>query len=127
MAKYDIIQDKYADDPWKVLVCCILLNQTSNVQVRPLIEDFFMKWPTPFSISREKREAISSFIRTTGFQNVKADRILKFSNQWITGERDPKNFVGVGEYGREAWRIFVDKDFNFSPKDKKLKMYIDSL
>ena len=127
MAKYDIIQDKYADDPWKVLVCCILLNQTSNVQVRPLIENFFMKWPTPFSIVNEKREVISNFIRTTGFQNIKADRILKFSNQWISGERDPKNFIGVGEYGREAWRIFVDKDFNFTPKDKKLKMYIDSL
>ena len=127
MAKYDIIQDKYADDPWKVLVCCILLNQTSNAQVRPLIENFFVKWPTPFSIAKEEREVISSFIRTTGFQNVKAERILKFSNQWVIGERDPKNFIGVGEYGREAWRIFVSKDFNFTPKDKKLRMYIDSL
>ena len=127
MARYDIIQEKYADDPWKVLVCCILLNQTSNTQVRPLIEDFFIKWPNPFYVSLEKKETISNFIRTTGFQNIKAGRILKFSKEWIEGGRDPKKFTGIGEYGREAWRIFVDRDTNFSPKDKKLKMYVDSL
>lgn len=127
MAKYDIIQEKYADDPWKVLICCILLNQTNNTQVRPLIEDFFIKWPNPFYVASEKKEVLSNFIRSTGFQNVKADRMIRFSNEWIKGERDPKKFTGVGEYGREAWRIFVDKDINFLPRDKKLRMYIDSL
>jgi methyl-CpG-binding domain protein 4 len=127
MAKYDIIQETYSNDPWKVLICCILLNQTNNKQVRPLIEEFFLKWPDPFSVSVERKESISDFIKSTGFQNVKAQRILGLSNEWLKGNRDPENLPGIGDYAREAWRIFIDNDVNFTPKDKKLKMYIDSL
>ncbi len=127
MAKYDIIQERYSDDPWKVLICCILLNQTNNKQVRPLIEDFFIKWPNHFSVIPEDKGVISNFIKPTGFQNIKADRIIKFSNEWAKGNRDPQNLPGIGDYGREAWRIFIDKNTSFIPRDKKLKMYIDSL
>lgn len=127
MAKYNIIQETYSDNPWKVLVCCILLNQTNNKQVRPLIEEFFLKWPDPFSIVTENKEDIAEFIKSTGFQNIKSDRIIKFSSEWLRGNRDPHNLPGIGDYGREAWRIFIANDVNFVPKDKKLRMYIDSL
>jgi len=66
-------------------------------------------------------------IRSTGFQNIKTKRIFEFSTSWVSGNRDPFKFHGIGDYGREAWRIFVEGDTNFSPKDKKLKMYVDSL
>jgi endonuclease III len=127
MAKYDIIQETYSNDPWKVLVCCILLNQTNNKQVRPLIEKFFLKWPDHFSVKPTEKESISNFIKSTGFQNIKSERIIKLSEEWSKGNRDPWALPGVGDYGREAWRIFIDNDVNFTPKDKKLKMYVDSL
>ncbi len=125
MEKINIIQKEYSDDPWKVLICCILLNQTSNKQVRPLISDFFKKWPDSSSVNSEDELAISDFIKTTGFQNVKARRIKKFSNEWSSGIRDPFKFSGIGDYGREAWRIFVTKDLEFIPKDNKLRMYLE--
>lgn len=125
MEKINIIQKEYSDDPWKVLICCILLNQTSNKQVRPLISDFFKKWPDSSSVNSEDELVISDFIKTTGFQNVKARRIKKFSNEWSSGIRDPFKFSGIGDYGREAWRIFVTKDLEFIPKDNKLRMYLE--
>ncbi len=127
MQRIKIIQEEYANDPWKVLVCCILLNQTSNKQVRPLIENFFKKWPNSKSLIWEDDLVISDFIKTTGFQNVKAKRIKNFSSAWESGVRDPFKFPGIGDYGREAWRIFVTKDISFIPKDKKLKMYLESI
>ena len=127
MQRIKIIQEEYANDPWKVLVCCILLNQTSNKQVRPLIESFFKKWPNSKSLIWEDDLVISDFIKTTGFQNVKAKRIKNFSSAWESGVRDPFKFPGIGDYGREAWRIFVTKDISFIPKDKKLKMYLESI
>ena len=127
MQRIKIIQEEYANDPWKVLVCCILLNQTSNKQVRPLIESFFKKWPNSKSLIWEDDLVISDFIKTTGFQNVKARRIKNFSSAWESGVRDPFKFPGIGDYGREAWRIFVTKDISFIPKDKKLKMYLESI
>jgi methyl-CpG-binding domain protein 4 len=125
--RINIIQEEYANDPWKVLVCCILLNQTSNKQVRPLIANFFIRWPNPESVIREEDLAISSFIKTTGFQNIKAKRIKDFSNSWNSGIRDPFKFPGIGNYGREAWRIFIQGDTDFVPNDKKLKMYLESV
>lgn len=125
MQKLSIIQEEYKDDPWKVLVCCILLNQTNNLQVRPLISHFFKNWPNPASIIREDPINISNFIKSTGFQNIKAQRIREFSMVWETGIRDPHKFPGIGEYGREAWRIFVEDDIDFIPKDKKLKMHVE--
>jgi len=122
-----IIQEEYKNDPWKVLVCCILLNQTNNKQVRPLIESFFLKWPNSSSLMKEDTEVISDFIKPTGFQNVKAKRLKSFSVEWTQGIRDPNLFTGIGKYGKEAWRIFIENDFNFSPSDKKLKMYLDAL
>ncbi len=127
MQRIKIIQEEYSNDPWKVLVCCILLNQTSNKQVRPLIESFFNRWPNSQSLLNEETLAISDFIKSTGFQNIKAKRIKEFSIAWEMGIRDPFKFPGVGDYGREAWRIFVDNDKSFIPKDKKLKMYLESV
>lgn len=127
MQKIEIIQQEYCNDPWKVLVCCILLNQTSNKQVRPLIRLFFQRWPTPYSIINEDILEISSFIKSTGFQNIKAKRIKDFSSVWMSGERDPFKFPGIGDYGREAWRIFVECDYSFTPRDKKLKIYLETI
>ena len=125
MARLHIIQEDYQEDPWKVLVCCILLNQTSNIQVRPLIRDFFEKWPNPESVLDEDEITISQFIRTTGFQNVKAKRIKNFSLQWSSGQRDLDKLQGIGTYGKEAWKIFIKKEFDFIPTDKKLKSYLE--
>lgn len=127
MQRFKIIQEDYSDDPWKVLVCCILLNQTNNKQVRPLIQNFFNRWPNSQSILDESNLVISDFIKTTGFQNIKAKRIKDFSLVWNSGIRDPFKFPGIGDYGREAWRIFVDRNTSFIPKDKKLKMYLEGI
>lgn len=127
MEKLKLIQEEFVQDPWKIIVCCILLNQTSNLQVRPLISSFFKKWPDATSIIGENPDFVSLFIKSTGFQNIKAKRIKEFSVAWATGIRDPKKFPGVGEYGRDAWRIFVENDLDFIPKDKKLKMYLNCL
>lgn len=127
MAKIHIIQQDYKDDPWKVLVCCILLNQTNNLQIRPIISEFFKRWPTAESLISSDPEEIRDLIRSTGFQNLKTKRIRDFSLSWSSGNRDPFKFPGIGDYGREAWRIFVRGETNFIPKDKKLRMYVDSL
>ena len=126
MEVINIIQKEYERDPWKVLICCILLNQTSNKQVRPLIANFFNRWPNAESILLDEHLAISSFIKSTGFQNIKATRIKEFSCAYSSGVRDPFKFPGIGKYGREAWRIFVDRDLDFVPSDKKLRMYLES-
>lgn len=120
----DIIQKRYEGDTWKVVVCCILLNQTTNIQVRPVIEKFFEKFPNPKKLIESNESEISSMISGTGLQNQKAKRLLRFSQSWYSGERDRDKLPGVGPYAKEALRIFIDGDLNFIPNDKKLKIYV---
>ena len=127
MEKIDLIQTHYLGDPWKIMISCILLNQTTNIQVRPVIIDLFNRFPTPNSVTKSDESEIASIIRSTGFQNVKARRIIAFTQSWNTGERNPEKFPGIGPYARDSWKIFVEGITNILPTDKKLKIYLAQL
>jgi endonuclease III len=81
MEREFLIQEDYLDDPWKMMVCCILLNQTNNKQVRPILEPVFGLIPDANSAVDCEADSLATIIKTTGFQNVKASRIKKFSEK----------------------------------------------
>ncbi len=110
-----------------MLVCCILLNQTTNQQVRKVLDPLFELIPDPESCVGADPIKISEIIKITGFYNIKAARIQKLSKKWIEGFEDPRELPGVGKYAMESWDIFVNKKTDFTPSDKKLKIYLDSL
>jgi methyl-CpG-binding domain protein 4 len=122
-----LIQEEYLDNPWKMLVCCILLNQTNNRQVRPLLKNLFEIIPDPKSALNCESSEIATLIKTTGFQNVKADRIKKMSAQWIAGFEKIDQLPGIGKYGKESWEIFVNGNLGIEPSDKKLKAYLEAI
>ena len=41
-----LLQEVYQDDPWKMLVCCILLNVTHRRQVDKVRDKLFTRYPT---------------------------------------------------------------------------------
>jgi methyl-CpG-binding domain protein 4 len=124
MEREILIQEEYLDDPWRMMVCCILLNQTNNKQVRPVLSSVFSLIPNPESAIRCNPERLAAVIKTTGFQNVKASRIIKFSQKWLDGFKDVKDLPGIGQYGKDSWEIFVNKDLSIQTRDKKLFAYL---
>jgi len=122
-----LIQEDYLDNPWKMMVCCILLNQTNNKQVRPILSSVFELIPTPISTIGCDPERLASVIKTTGFQNVKASRILKLSQKWIEGFECVTDLTGIGKYGLDSWNIFIKKDLTITTLDKKLKAYLEAV
>ena len=122
-----LIQHDYLDNPWKMLICCILLNQTTNQQVRKVLDPLFNLIPDPESCISADPEKIAEIIKPTGFYNIKASRMQKLSRKWLDGFSHPTELPGVGKYAMESWDIFVNNRTDFTPSDKKLKMYLDSL
>jgi len=122
-----LIQEDYTDDPWKMMVSCILLNQTSNTQVRPILNSLFNFIPDPISCISVSEEDIAALIKTTGFQNTKAKRIKKMASVWITGFSKPSELPGIGKYGNDSWDIFINKEIPENVTDKKLLLYIKSI
>lgn len=122
-----LIQEDYADKPWEMVVICILLNQTTNVQVRRILPKLFNLIKDPVTCSRMNPDLIAEVIRPTGFYNIKARRIVDMSKTWISGFKDPSDLPGVGKYALESWEIFVNGNFSISPSDKKLRGYLGSI
>lgn len=120
-----LIQEDYLKDPWKMMVCCILLNQTNNKQVRPILSSLFELIPDPISTIGCDPEVLAAVIKTTGFQNVKASRIIKLSQKWVDGFKDALELPGIGKYGRDSWDIFIERDLSVIPTDKKLIGYLE--
>ena len=127
MEREILIQEEYLDNPWKMMVCCILLNQTNNKQVRPILSSVFDLIPTPISTIGCDPLELAAIIKTTGFQNIKASRIIKMSDRWLAGFNSIEELPGIGRYGKESWDIFIVGNTNIDPTDKKLKAYLNSI
>ena len=124
MGREILIQEEYLDNPWRMMVCCICLNQTNNKQVRPILDILFSIVPDPASAISCEKERISECLKSTGFQNIKADRIKKMSQKWIEGFEDPSELPGIGKYGQDSWDIFINGNLGRETADKKLIAYL---
>ena len=124
MGREILIQEEYLDNPWRMMVCCICLNQTNNKQVRPILDILFSIVPDPASAISCEKERISECLKSTGFQNIKADRIKKMSQKWIEGFDDPSELPGIGKYGQDSWDIFINGNLGRETADKKLIAYL---
>jgi endonuclease III len=127
MEREILIQEEYLDSPWKIMVCCILLNQTNNKQVRPILSSVFDLIPDPISTIECDPLDLAAVIKSTGFQNIKAKRIIQLSQKWISGFADVNDLPGIGVYGKESWEIFVNNNISIKPTDKKLARYISDV
>lgn len=115
------------DKNWKMLVCCILLNQTTNQQVRKILPGLFELIPDPESAVLADPNLIQCTIRSTGFSKVKTERIVAMSKKWIEGFGDVRELPGVGRYASDSWEIFVNNNYSLEVTDKKLKIYLERL
>ena len=120
-----IIQQEFQHDPWKMLVGCIMLNQTSNKNVRQVIYTFFDRWPTPQSVVNANPNDIREHIRPLGFYNRRTATIQRFSREYIE-----KTFTraselhGIGKYADDSYEIFIKGNLNVNPTDKILLRFL---
>lgn len=127
MPREILIQENYIGDPWKILICCILLNQTNNRQVRPILDAVFDLIPDMNSAINCDAESLAAIIKTTGFYNIKARRIIAMSKTYKEGFTRVTELPGIGVYGNESWEIFVNGNLDIKPTDGKLRAYLDAV
>ena len=127
MSREILIQENYPNDPWKMLVCCILLNQTNNRQVRPILDAVFDLIPDIDSAIKCDPKSLAAIIKTTGFYNLKARRIIAMSKVYKEGFIRVTELPGIGIYANESWEIFVNGNLDIKPTDGKLRAYLDAV
>ena len=120
-----MLQEIYRHDPWKMLVGCILLNQTTRVQVDKVREQLFSLWPDALEMVQADPAALSEVIRPLGFYNKRARSLIKFSQEWTEKEwKEPIELHAIGKYAQDSWEIFQKNNFSVQPTDKELLRYL---
>jgi methyl-CpG-binding domain protein 4 len=123
-----MLQEIYLHDPWKMLVGCILLNQTTRTQVDRVREDLFLLWPDPLEMASADPEEIARVIKPLGLYNRRARTLIKFSREWTEKDwREPIELPGIGQYAQDSWEIFQKNNYEIQPTDKELIGYLRSL
>lgn len=125
MSPYELIQEFLRDQPWRLLVACCMLNQTSSKQVWPVLPRFFERYPEPLDAAQADPTEMASVIRPLGLQNRRARTIIAMSAAWSVGDfEEVTDLPGVGKYGSDSYRLFVMEELVEDVEDKELERYL---
>ena len=119
-----LLQEIYQDDPWKMLVCCILLNLTKRQQVDGIRDELFKLYPTPNKMKDADVDRLSKLLQPLGLYNRRARSLIRFSMEWIQGFKSVDELHGIGQYAKDSWEIFQNNNRNVKPTDKVLLEYL---
>ena len=121
-----LAQELLRDNPWQMLVACILLNQTNGMkQVKPMLGEFFARWPDADALLAADEADIKAALRPLGFQNIRVRRLVGMSRDWNDGKRPPAKLYGVGKYAEDSYNLFVARYLVLDVQDKELKRYVE--
>uniref|UniRef100_A0A3B6MJQ5 HhH-GPD domain-containing protein n=1 Tax=Triticum aestivum TaxID=4565 RepID=A0A3B6MJQ5_WHEAT len=97
---HNLLQEKYASDPWKVMLICMFLNLTQGIQM-------------------------AEYLAPLGLQHIRTRNIKKLSKQYVGNEwTHITQLCGVGKYAADAYAIFcAGRAREVVPDDHKLVDY----
>jgi methyl-CpG-binding domain protein 4 len=125
---YNMLQEIYRDDPWRVLVCCVLLNLTTRAQVDGVRHRLFERFPTAKDMASARPDEIRELIVPLGLSNKRAVDLKRMSADYLCRAwTSPTDLHGIGKYGADAYQIFVRNQRVADPNDHFLGAYQDWL
>jgi methyl-CpG-binding domain protein 4 len=123
-----MLQEIYRSEPWKMLIGCILLNQTTRTQVDKVRDILFERWPDPVEMGEANPQEIALVIKPLGLYNRRSKTLIKFSKDWTDKDwKEPIELHGIGKYAQDSWEIFQKNNFNIVPTDKELIGFLKNL
>lgn len=122
---YNLLQEVYREDVWKMMVCCMLLNQTTRRQVDAVRHNFFSRWPNARKAMNADPTEMAHVIRSLGFSNRRTESIIRMSREFMEKPwKKPIELYGLGQYAQDSFDIFVRRAHVGAPSDKFLSKYV---
>lgn len=123
-SSYDLIQEHYWPDAWKMMVCCMLLNMTTRKQVDGVVDHFFTKYNSPEEASKANVDEMIEIIKELGLVNRRSISVIKMSQEWITNEWNKViELHGLGQYAQDCYDMFINRYHLENPSDRAIKNY----
>ena len=120
-----LLQESLWPDEWRVLVSCLLLNQTTRLQVDKVVDRLFHTYPGPVSMTMAMDADLYDIVKPLGLANKRVKTLKRFSEEYLTNDwNTPKDLYGCGKYADDTWRIFCRGDWrDVEPHDHALNDY----
>jgi hypothetical protein len=111
-------------NPWRILVCCVMLHRTGIHQARPVLRELLRRrWPTAAELATSGPD-LEMYIRPCGLVERRARMLRDLSREFVLGNWErASELPGVGEYGVSALRIFCLGDLKSGSCDGALDAY----
>lgn len=122
---WGLIQEDLWPDPWRILVACIMLNQTSRKQVECVLPEFFERWSTPESFIDADPLDVRDVIKSLGFGNRRTAALKFMTRDFLDPNKTIEQYNGIGLYGRAAYYVFCDGKLPTGVSDHALSAYVD--
>tara|TARA_Y100001938_G_C8046360_1_gene409131 strand:+ start:230 stop:661 length:432 start_codon:yes stop_codon:yes gene_type:complete len=124
-----MLQEQMWPDAWKILIVCVLHNQTSRKQVDKVYKTLFDCYPNPASMSNADHKELVEIIRPLGFYNRRAQTLVRLSKDFLEKNWETaKDLYGCGKYADDCYRVFFTGDWKaVKPTDHALNDYVDWL
>lgn len=87
-----LAEEVYTSTPWKLLVTCCLLNQTTAAQVTAVLPQLFDRWPSLQDLAAADTEELASILHPLGLHRTRAARLRLFAAACV-GEGSPTSVV----------------------------------
>ncbi|CAM8943001.1 unnamed protein product [Rhodiola kirilowii] len=126
---FNLLQEDHAQDPWRILVICMLLNCTTGLQAGRVLPNFFNLCPNAETATKVATEDIEKVIQSLGLQKKRALMIQCMSTEYLEDTwTHVTQLHGVGKYAADAYAIFcTGKWEQVIPTDHMLNRYWDFL
>lgn len=127
MSPYRLFQERYDDEPWRLLCCVICLNMCTGRALEEIHHDMFALWPTPLAMATADPLDVEALVSHLGLQKRRARSLIRMSAAYscLWDGRDPKDLPGIGKYGSDSYRIFIRGELDIPVEDKELRKYLE--
>ncbi len=124
-----MLQEAMWPDVWKILVTCMLHNQTSRKQVDKVYKPLFEKYPSPEVMQNADLDDLSRILKSLGFQNRRSVALKRFSREFIVKDwKKASDLHGCGKYADDCYQVFcVGTWKEVNPTDHALNDYVSWL
>ena len=126
---YGLLEELLWDRPWRLLLACILLNQTSRAQVDPVLARLLDRFPDAPTLAGADATHVEEMLRPLGLHRRRARTLLDLSAAFLKGTwRRAEELPGIGQYAADAYAIFCEGRWRETePQDHALRWYTEWL
>lgn len=107
-----LFQEGLREDPFWMLVGCILVNRAHWRQVEPVLNRLRARCKDAKGVLRAPIEEILDIIKPLGLHNRRTSILRRFALDWVdhppSSSSDVARMPGCGEYAAQSYMIFVE-------------------